>query len=141
MSCVDKKDRRHSVALLYRQDATDEQKLERRSPSRRRPRRTWRASQSTWTFTKHSLGRSQSEPQGIGPCRRDNQSNAVFAGVAPARACDDFDVCRGEACRPLWSQQRATEPICSGGSIRAIDPDGPDSLSKGKKVRAASESS
>ena len=33
------------------------------------------------------MGRSQSEPQDIGPCRRHDQSNAVLAGIAPARAC------------------------------------------------------
>jgi hypothetical protein len=49
----------------------------------------------------------------FGPCRRDNQSNAVFVGVAPERACDDFDLHRGEAFRPLWPQQNAIAPICS----------------------------
>ena len=33
---------------------------------------------------------------------------------APARACDDFDLHRGEACRSLRPQQNAIAPICSG---------------------------
>ncbi len=86
----------------------------------RRPRHTWRASKSAWTFAKHRLDRSQSEPQGLGPCRRHDQSNAVFAGIAPARACDDFDLHRGEVCRSLRPQQNAIAPICSGDSIAVI---------------------
>ena len=54
----------------------------------------------------------------------DDQSNALFAGVAHARACDDFDVCRGEACRPLWPQQKTTAPICGGVAVRRQCPRG-----------------